>query len=652
MKKVTLKSITLKNFKGTKKRTINFSDTTTISGKNATGKTTIWDAWTWLLFGKDSQDRTDYQIKRLVAGKSLAKVDCEVSAILDVSGEQISLRRVFVENWVKPHGQIDEVFKGNTHELFWNDVPLKVAEYRDRINNLVDVTVFKMITSPSYFASMEWKLQREELFQLAGNVSDAEIVSKNPDFAALLDVISGKSLSDFKIEIAARKKKLKVELGQIQPRIDQTTKLSPEAADFAAIENEIAALDVTIKDIDKSIVDKTSVAQKHLEKTLEKQNELNELKIKTQNIVFNAKQKAQKDFFDANTKRKDIENKISEVNRNIGSNKKTHEITSQNILVAKQDIAKSNVKIKTLRNEWVTENAKEYKGDDLCPSCGQLLPEELRATARQLFADAKANKLKSIENQAKTINEFIAAKNDEIEKYQTSIAGYIEQQEKYESELGELNAALSNTPIVEQKEINPNNIALYVVLNSEIKVIEEFLTKKKELPDTFELKVKKDFAVTKRDSLKQILRDRQTIADYKAEIVNLETKGRDLAQQIADIERKEFTIQSFLKTKIEECEKRINGLFSHITFKLFDYTIEGNEVETCVALVGENKVPFPAANKAGQVNAGIDIINALTKFYGVSAPIFIDNSESINEIINTESQVIHLVVTNEKLRIN
>jgi hypothetical protein len=146
--------------------------------------------------------------------------------------------------------------------------------------------------------------------------------------------------------------------------------------------------------------------------------------------------------------------------------------------------------------------------------------------------------------------------------------------------------------------------------------------------------------------LRDRLRDRDLIAKCNEEIATLNARGKDLARQIADLEREEYIIQNFTKAKIEECERRVNGLFTMVTFKLFDYTIDGNESETCVPLV--DGVPFGVANSAGRVNAGLDIINALVKFHGVSAPIFIDGRESVNRLIPTTSQIINLVVTNDK----
>lgn len=165
MKKVVIKKIKIKNFRGIKDLEIQFNEReTTISGENNTGKSTIMNAFMWLLFGKDAQDRKDFNIKRLVNGESIAKTEAEVTAVLDVSGEEVRLRRAFVERWTKPRGQTEEVFKGNETETSFNDVPMNVSEYQKRVGKIIDDAVFKMVTNPLYFANMKWEAQREHLF--------------------------------------------------------------------------------------------------------------------------------------------------------------------------------------------------------------------------------------------------------------------------------------------------------------------------------------------------------------------------------------------------------------------------------------------------------------------------------------------------------
>ena len=125
-----------------------------------------------------------------------------------------------------------------------------------------------------------------------------------------------------------------------------------------------------------------------------------------------------------------------------------------------------------------------------------------------------------------------------------------------------------------------------------------------------------------------------------------------MAQEIANIEKTQYTIENFIKLKVDTIENRINEKFSLVKFKLFEDQINGGQVETCEALV--NGVPFSSLNTASKINAGIDIINTLCEFYNVSAPIFIDNRESVVKLLDSNSQIINLIVSesDKKLRIS
>lgn len=638
----------MRNFRGEKDRTTNFGDVeTTIMGDNGLGKSRHFDAFVWLLFGKDTKDRKDYNIKTLVDGKTLEKVNTEVSCVLDVNGETINLRRVYAEKWVKPRGQVEERFDGHEHEVSWNDVPLKVNEYNSRINSIINDSVFKMITNPMFFATnMKWQEQREVLFQLAGTITDNEIAAQKPEYSALLDKISGKSLTDFKREIAARKKKLKDELDTIQPRIDQTHRLMPENADFDALEVEIESLEKQLADIDQSISDKTSAIRKQYQGVQKKQSEINELKQKRQQVLHEAKTTAKDSAFEANALRRDLENNIKALENEIAIDERSIKASESELETLKSKLVEKNEKTASLRQSWHDENAKEYTGDDTCNECGQLLPEERRENARQNFANNKTKKLAQIrQNGVQSGNEADQIKQD-VAKSEESLETAKNNLESKRENLDSLKKQLEEMAVVEESEIIPDELPEYSELTKQIQALEETLEDGTEEIDTTELQTQKKEVSAKRDAAKSELKNRDLITKYNGEIKELDSKGKQLAQQIADVEREVYTIQNFTKAKIDECERRINGLFSMVTFRLFDYTIDGNESETCVPLV--NGVPFGAANTAGQVNAGLDIINALVRFHGVSAPIFVDGRESVNRLISTESQIINLVVSRDK----
>lgn len=647
MKKVILKSLSLTNWKGEKQRTTEFNDVeTTIMGDNGLGKTRHFDAFMWLLFGKDSQDRKDYNIKTLVDGKPLQKVDCEVSGILDVDGEEIKLRRAYVEDWVKPRGQVEQVFKGNHTETYFNDVPLNVSEYQKRINAIIDDSVFKMVTNPLFFANMKWQDQREQLFQLAGTITDGEIAAQKPEYAALLDKISGKSMVDFKREISARKKHLKDDLAQIQPRIDQTTRLMPENMDFDKLEKELTGVDAEIAEIDKAISDKTAAIRKQYEGVQAKQNQINELKQKRQQVLFTEKERSREAAFAANANRRELENNIKETENEIATMQRGVQLSQRELTGLQERLASKKTEVDNLRKSWYDENAIEYQGDDICHECGQVLPEERRANARQMFADSKAKKLAQITQKGSELGKEATQLEQDIAQVESSLKNAENELQEKRNKLVELNKQIVELPVVGESEVKPEEIHEYVQLTGQIKTLEATLESGTEKIDTTDLQNRKKGFQQMRDEIKERLAKRELIAAYTKEIADLEAKGKDLAQQIADVEREEYTIQNFTKAKIDECERRINGLFSLVRFKLFEYTIDGNESETCVPLV--DGVPFPSVNTAGKVNAGLDIINALCRFYNVCAPIFIDGRESVNRLIQTESQIINLVVSNDK----
>ena len=646
MKQVILKSLTLCNFKGEQARTTNFNpDVTTISGGNGLGKSRHFDAFIWLLFGKDAHDRKDYEIKTRVNGEELHKCECSVTGVIDVDGEEITLKRAFVEDWVKPRGQVEQVYKGNHTECWWNDAPVNVSEYDKRIQSIVDSSVFKMITNPAFFVNMKWQLQREQLFQLAGVVTDAEIAAGNAQFAKLLDVISGKSLADHKKELASRKKRLSEELKQIQPRIDQTQKMKPEPEDFAAIEAQIADIDKQIAEIDAQIADVNTAIRKQYEAEQVKQSRVNELTTQAQQVVFDAKTKAQDAAYEANAQRREIANEIKTLQSQLDTNKRNCATIQVDIARIHRDIDKCKGEQDTLRESWHKENAKEYSGETTCPHCGQALPDDMIAKAKDVFDKAKICNLTDITNKGKNLGEKIAQLEADAAQMQKYVDEYREENKGLDECVKAAQATLETLPEEATAEVIPDNIPEWVELQKQIADIKATISTDNTGVDTSALQTAKADLNRQRNELSTRLAKRGAIKRCDDEITNLEARGKELSQAIADIERDEYTVEQFTRAKIDECEKRINAKFKFVTFRLFDYTLDGNPVETCIPLC--DGVPYGGANTASQVNAGLDIINALCAYYGICAPIFIDNRESVNNIIPVQSQIINLVVTND-----
>lgn len=647
MKRIILKSLTLCNFKGEKERTTVFNDdVTTISGANGLGKSRHFDAFIWLLFGKDTLDRKDYEIKTRVNGEELHNVECYVTGVFDIDGEELRLKRSFVEDWVKPRGAMERVFKGNHTECWYNDVPITVTEYTKRIEAIIDTNLFKMITNPTFFVSMPWKKQREQLFEMAGVISDKELIANNPEFFELQDVITQKSIEDYTKEIAATKKRLNEELKQIQPRIDQTYKMMPAQEDCVALNAELQDVDREIKEVDNAIADINEAARKQNAEEQAKQAKIHQLKIEAQNIYFAAMEKAKDEAFNANSAIRKTQTELKLTQLEIPSLKQELNILQSRIKTAqRQQVDKQELQSE-LRKNWFDENAKEFSGETICPTCGQALPEEKVNEAKSMFSQAKAKKLSEITKQGKHLGNEIADLQSTIQDLQNQCAEFETKIKNSEALIVEYEKQIIAQPQVEVAEIKQEELPECIALQKQIEQIEATLKTDITKVDISTFQTQKAELNTKRDDILTRINQQKTIQLYQNEIKGLEENGKQIAQQIADIEKQEYTVQEFTKRKIEECEERVNTKFKMVSFRLFDYTIDGNPIETCIPMV--NGVVYGSANTADQFNGGIDIINALCDFYGVSAPIFCDNRESVNHMIDTKSQVINLVVTKDK----
>lgn len=651
MKRIILKELTLVNWRGSDATPTEFDPVcTTIAGANGLGKSRHFDAFTWLLFGKDSQDRKDYNIKSIRKGDTKGRSICGVRGVFEVDGEEVKLIRNFEEEWVKPRGATEEVFKGNKTVCFWNNAPVSVTEYAKRVKDIIDDTLFKMLTNPAYFLSMPWKDQREQLFQMAGAVEDSEVAMWKPEFAAFLDRLAGKPMADFKRELAARKRLIKSQLDEVQPRIDQTYKLMPEKQDFSALEAEMKSVDNALVQVDGALASVAERSRKQYEEVQARQDKINDLKSKRRQVIFDAKNEAREYAYRANVELRDLQEAERMAQREMQGYQADIDAATREIARLEARKKELTKQADELREEWYKVNASAYNGETTCSCCGQELPAEMQASAKAHFDKHKADALAKITERGKSIKEEVARIDACIVGVHEDIPHANEGIARQSSWLEKLKARLACVSEVKPEEVKPEDIKEYNDLTAQIAELEATLDDGIESEDTSAYQEEKRALTAKRDEIKDKLTDRKRIEELERSIKELEEEGRNLAHQLAEAEREEYTMQQFTKAKIDECEKRINNLFTMVTFQLFDYTIEDakkeNPIECCIPLI--NGVPVGTTNTAAKVNAGLDIINALCRFYGVTAPIFIDNRESITEIIPTDSQIINLKVTDDK----
>ena len=595
MKQVIIKKLSLLNFKGIRELEINFNESvTSISGRNGSGKTTVFDAFTWLMFGKDSEDRKAFNIKTLDAsGKAIEKIPHEVTAIIEVNGETVTLCRRFKEKWVRKRGSVKDEFTGHEEERLYNDVPMSVKDWTEKINAICTEETFKFITNPNYFPSQKADVQRAMLMRMAGNVSDEEIAFGNDDFQRLLDGLTGKTMEEYKREIAAKKRTIKAEIETIPARIEECKRMMPESENWSELEAELEGRQKLLAKVEGQISDKATAFNEANNERMKKSKRVGELKSERMDLEF---KKANKE---------------------------------------------------TLIKEWREVNARQLVFDDnafVCPTCGrQLEIDDIERKQGEMTAKFNARKAADLGE----INRKGDANKERMNEVEALISGckakIAELQEKIKkAKENELYAATLTAPDA-TPAIEGNSE--YKRLTCEIEALEWDLSVPTTAPDTAELSEKKRQLAVDIDELKGKLTKRDTINRTNQRISELETQLRNQSNELSGLEGMEFTMAAFSKAKIEAVESRINHLFSIVRFKMFETQINGGEVETCEATV--DGVPYSDLNNAMKINAGLDIINAICKSEGVTAPIFIDNAESINELMPTESQMIRLVVTED-----
>lgn len=664
MKTIRIKSLKLTNFKGI--RALHLNDLTLetyIYGANGIGKTTIFDAFSWLLFGKDSTDRKDFEIKTLNSrNQVIPKIDHEVEAVIEVNGETITLRRILKEKWVKRRGTTEAEFSGNETNYEWNGVPYNAGDYMLKISNIVNEKVFKMITNPSAFNSLKWQEQRDVLIAMTGDISDSDVATGDSEFESLLAKLENKTLDEYKRQIKSSISKSKKELQAIPTRIDEVERAKPEALDFDKLRIELKKAEEDLNAVNEQITDELKAQQAIIDQKSEIKTQIQKLDFQISDIKHEYRGMARDQFRNQNSGNQDLKRQILEKETEIRSAEISLEKLDNNFNTSTNEVNTITNQMMELRTKWEQKNAEpiNLEIDTCCPTCKQELPEgdveKKKAELNERYKIAKQNELDSINSKGKGLKNTLAVISKEKNDIQLSINRVESQHSNLIKELEALKAKVTNenTEIVSEETIYQNLLTADTKIQPIKNQVQELANKMDSLDnvDVSALRDKHETLRTDVQFLEIKLSKEQDIQLHNKRIEELSAEEKTLAQAIADQEKDLFTIEAFEKEKSTRIEETVNQRFRMVNFKLFETQINGGEVPTCKALI--NGVPFSDANTASKINAGLDIINTLCLHYKANAPIFIDNRESVVELIPTESQLINLIVSDEdkKLRVS
>lgn len=667
MKTIQIKEISITNFKGIVKLNLGFQHNTDVFGANGTGKSTIYDAFLWLLFDKNAEEKKSFSIKNTV-DISLNRQDHEVEGVLEVDGDIITLKKIYKEKWQKKRGEEVAEYVGNETIYYWNEVPMNQRDFQAKVYRIMDETIFKLITNPYALNSLKWQDRRSILTQMAGELTDEQIAEGNSEYKALLaNLTQDKTMSDYLKQIKASIKKSQDDIKLIPTRIDEVSKTKPEALDFETLKKSLEEKNTQLTTIDESIQDKSKGLDTILKSNETAKRTASNLRSEISTIETETRTAA-------NNSAKIDTSILDVLNTNLKTKKEELQTaetalkTVKGLVTGKEsDLVALNTKIETKRTEWTNENAKVLTFEDdsfCCPTCQRAF-EESDVNTKKLemtsnFKTEKTNNLDEINRQGVLLATQKTNLDTELENLKTRVSNgeKIITDLKADIQTIETNIETEVDKTTNVKPVNVDDVynqllsnnPAYSAKKTELEKVEKTIQEVPKVDDA-QLKLDRETLVSEIDELKTKLGTEAQIKSVDERIKVLREQEKTLAQEIANVEKTQFLIERFEKEKMTAIEENVNSKFRIVKFKMFEEQVNGGESPACEILV--NGVPFSDANTASKINAGIDIISTLCKFYQVSAPIFIDGAESIHDIMETESQLIRLVVSepDKKLRV-
>lgn len=675
-------SLKIQNFKGIQDRTFEFGGANAnIVGENGLGKSTIFDAFTWLLFGKDHRNTVQNKFEIVpidpATGEQVHHLETLVEAELSTDGIKTVLRRVWRETWSRPKKETESRLTGHESLFFINGVNVDTLEnYSKYIGEILDEKIFRLITDPLFFIgdTTDKKSRREALLTLVGDSIDKAAIREK--YADIIAKMNGEDVSEFRRRIAADKRQTKKDLAECDPKISAYTDSLPVPEDYDALAKEIedlaasadaelAAVTEQIKSIDEQVADIRKADNAAVAAVSGKRKQVSDLRLAARKLIDDATNGVQTANYDRTLKVDAAARKVEQLKRKISDGELTLGNIETTIAANRDEQTQIESRVAGIKKDIaaVKTRAFTFTGDTVCPACGQPLPaeniEQARAASLEHFTADNQREIDNLKKSALSLQpryDTLAANIEHdttrAELIRAELGKTRESLAAAEQELAEAKAVpiFSADGVVDNVKMSPE----YKDLEEKIAVLEQeignpvatdvsgLLSRRRELEEKCNV-IRRDYTAAV-DPLKVRLARREEAARIKAKIDAEQENKRTYTEHLAELEQMEFDAAEYLKADISAVEDAINGLFHIARFRMFDTLVNGDVVEDCTVM-DSNNVPYGSMNDAKRILVGMDVISAFCRAYGVNAPIFVDNAESITvSRFDVDSQVIRLSV--------
>ena len=644
MKEIRLNKLSLRDFQGgTFTLAANGKDVF-IFAANSVGKTRLVSAFTWLLFNKDALGRADFEIKNLDAqGEAEHGLEHTVEVELDLDGEVTTLKKVFKEKWTKKRGNAEREFSGHTTDFYVNGVPLQEKLYIQHITDIAgDESRFRLLTSPTTFPQLHWQKQRQLLLDICGDISDENVISSNEKLSPLLKILGKHTLDDHRKIVTARRSEINKEMEKIPIRIDEVRRGIPDVTgiDRGKAEKEIQHFETALND-----------AKLRLQGVNAGGN-IADLTKKISEINADLRKLEDTHRSESLSTLNRLNQQISEIGVQVGASRRRAQAIDGELKEKDRSLQSTDFNLEDLRKKWTSKDAEAFRDTimDTCPSCGQALPsdrvQEARDKALASFNMAKADVLGGIDRQGQLLKEQrdrFRGEIDALQKEKEILVTTIPDRELH------LKNLTDDRDTLKASSEDFSGIQNRADILDEIEDLEAQIKAEREGKAQDIEKIKGEIKVLEQEyfGVRMIVDRFRTREQGEKRIEELKAEEKKLAAEFEKLEGELYLIEQFIKTKVSLLTDRINAKFETVRFKLFNQLINGGLEECCEITVGG--IPYNGGlNNGARINAGLEIVKVLQQHYGLKAPVFADNAEAVNNLVDVGCQMIRLYVSEDK----
>lgn len=634
-----LKKLMLENFMCYAHAEFDFYAITKIMAKNGVGKSTIATAYLWCLFNCDYELKDNPVVRREIDGVSVDDMDTSVELTLDVDGKEITMKKVQKRTYSKDGSSYKD-----DNKYFVNDVPKTLKDFNAYLD--IDMNVFKMCSNINAFLNQKPAEMREYLFSLVENVTDLDIAHSKAELAELVPLLEKYTTEELSAMNKATKAKITKDLpildGQIKER-ERDIQLKQDI--------DVSNLELLKNSLGEQIADciaKQTDNDKLMAEYDKASSDILDLKFKQGDLS----RKANEDNIKA---RREIEDKISDKRFLIKQTEKSIADTEGRIVLQKNTVNIIDRQLHDARDKWKTENERKFDEASLiCSYCGQEYPEDKKEQLRADFDSHKAEELKTITNNGNLIKGKLDENKKILEDLQKELPQHKESFEMLNTAIADLKKQLAEIP----QEID-------VTATEEYKALEQQITEKEQA-----MHKANDISAVKAELKAQETALRQQLAECESQIAKADTAAdeqrlEELRRIRTDSEQNKTNAEKILdlldeldKAKNEALTEAVNSHFGLVKWQLFEYAKNGNYKSCCIPTVDGKSILTTMSNKGNRILGRVDICNSVQKISGISVPIILDDSESLDEENQkkvaemVDSQLIMLIVNDsEKLEI-